>query len=628
MDQQNQRIFSLLEGLRDGQDGLRDEIKEIREGQNKIIAKVDILTQDSVERDIKLKSMEERLQAQEEKNSELEISNAALQNKYTELGEELSVLREDLGVFRINLQGIGGNLDYLTAAQMRTADEVSDAIEFVATLKEAKKQREDEEFTQAWEQDKRNHPEAFARMYGDPALHIDDLDAQSSQIRAGVTYRAEQQGRSSAAERGANQWASYTPSIAPGLGDTSSAPQRGMDSTLRFAHNGATSPGPRSMGGGRGLKHSEFEALCYPKSEGLSLSASMKFVTAIGAYNGDPNKASHLFMAHMFYKPQKDMLIAFFGLEGLCVVGDQSYLALFKYGGPPEILTNAQVIFFLQRHAATAAMTPLSFCAMVKANAKYDGPKTVTASTWPEFLQAMLSFTSRVDEVVSFLTLPPGHGQNLPILSMREGGLLNVFFNDMIGVSIYNAIGRDFVTRFLTAEHVQQPTFSTFAGEWSKHIASAYKAHMLASGYVVTADNKPMATPVAGPAVHAIDDDPYLSPHMRAALLEWWDHIDTYILTHKDELVCKDESDGGKFLMELKPVPKICFEYFRGRCYKGESCKYSHLENDMIDYRQHLSQLLEDNHKAYNKPEKKAGPQPKFSMLKRPDDYVDRRNEV
>jgi hypothetical protein len=46
----------------------------------------------------------------------------------------------------------------------------------------------------------------------------------------------------------------------------------------------------------------------------------------------------------------------------------------------------------------------------------------------------------------------------------------------------------------------------------------------------------------------------------------------------------------------------------------------------VFDYRQHISQLLDD-HKAYYKPEK-AGPQPKFSVLKRPDDYVERPNEV
>jgi len=74
MDQQNQRIFSLLEGLRDGQDGLRDEIEELREGQDKIIEK--------------LKSMEEGIEAQgkniligdevralDSRHSELEISH-------------------------------------------------------------------------------------------------------------------------------------------------------------------------------------------------------------------------------------------------------------------------------------------------------------------------------------------------------------------------------------------------------------------------------------------------------------------------------------------------------------------------------------------------------------------------
>ena len=39
-------------------------------------------------------------------------------------------------------------------------------------------------------------------MYGEPALHIDDLDSQTSQMHAGVTYGEEQSRRASAERHG------------------------------------------------------------------------------------------------------------------------------------------------------------------------------------------------------------------------------------------------------------------------------------------------------------------------------------------------------------------------------------------------------------------------------------------
>ena len=66
MTQQDQQVLSFLEGF-------RDEIKGLREGQDKIIEK--------------LTSMEERLQAQTEKNTEIEV-------RVEELGVEVRDLQE------------------------------------------------------------------------------------------------------------------------------------------------------------------------------------------------------------------------------------------------------------------------------------------------------------------------------------------------------------------------------------------------------------------------------------------------------------------------------------------------------------------------------------------------------
>jgi len=605
--------MSILEELRE----LRGELRGLNQGLKELNDKVDVLTQESTERDKTITSLEEGHLAQGEyvkkldgevrdlivKNLELEISNGELQEK--------------IEVLRVNVGGIGGNLDYLTAVQMRSDDRVSNAIDFVAKLQQAGEDREAEENAQAWEKDVREHPDLVARIYGDSALYVSDLYGYANEQRR---ERAE-----------TRDWSFYPAAtrIAPGLGDNDRAPQKGLDSTLRFSHNGALSPGHRSAGGGGALKWAEYEKLCYPKDAILSLQASIAFITGVEAYNGDPNTTRPLQMAHMFSKDQKNMIIAFFGhTDGICVVGDQSFLARHPLwpneGPPPVILDNKQVKSFLKRHAAAAAMTPASFCATWKANVKYDGPKTVTPATWADFLPKMLTFTSRCDEVVSFLTLDRDGGQQLPITSMRDGGLLHTFFRDtdmLGGTPIYHSLGRDFVDRLFFNPQIKLLTFSVFAAEWSKHVVSAYKAHMAAAGYVVNTDPKKVISPVPGPAVHAIDEEPLVSSRELAVLRRFVDDIDNHVLTNRKELVKRDSLNAE--YLELKSVPKICFDYFRGRCLKKDgSCKYSHSDYDVQEYREHLLKMLDD-HKAAHAT-RKVGPQPKFSALRRPDYYEER----